>query len=572
MKKTLITSLALTSLAAGLSAQTSIPAGDITTPTTWSGEVVLEGAVFVKNTTLTIQPGTIVRGQPRTLAVTPGNPAGTPGALIVTQTGRLIADGTANNPIIFTTAAVDNDSDGNPDDADSSGFLDAWTSGGTFYDDAPKTAPLAPLNADGNANVQLWGGLVILGNAPTNLANYAGVGYGKQTVEGLTVPGFPAADATYGGVNPHDNSGVLRYLSIRYAGDEIGNANELNGISLGGVGDGTIVENIEVYCNFDDGIEWFGGTVNGKNLAVFFVGDDMYDLDEGYTGTNQFLFGIMPFFNNTDGTDYGSSSGDKASEFDGDNFRADGGQVDNANVRIDNILAEIDGTAWPLSYPSMWNMTLIGSSPAAGDFDPSASTMGFPSTNRGIQFRNGFAGEVYNSLIANTGGETAFEVATDVEKGVQVDVDGDTVFDFDGDVIDNANAGLVSVVATSSFDGAALGANELVATSNGDALAAKLGFASAVNRTNTVGPFAFSFTNGDVTFDPQGDANGKLDASLKTAKIDPRPLGLGASLGVNSNAAQGLDAVSFRGAFAPTAATLWTTGWTAMNVGGLLAD
>ena len=93
----------------------------------------------------------------------------------------------------------------------------------------------------------------------------------------------------------------MRFVSIRHAGDEIGNSNELNGLTLGGVGSGTTIENVEVYVNFDDGIEWFGGTVNGKNLHVAFVGDDTFDLDEGYTGVNQFLFGVMPFFNENDG-------------------------------------------------------------------------------------------------------------------------------------------------------------------------------------------------------------------------------------------------------------------------------
>lgn len=591
MNKKIISSFALAGIVSGLGAQTFV-SGNITTNTTWGdlanpSPIIIDSGVFVKDgATLTILPGTIVRGQPRSDSDTTV-PAGTPGSLIVTQTGRIIADGDATNPIIMTTAAVDNDNDGIPDDLNGDGLLDEFPGfdpaqlpafvampqgDAVFFDDDPINAPLAPLDGNGNANISIWGGLVVLGNAPTNLANVAGVGYGKTTVEGLTVPGFPSEDATYGGVNPHDNSGILRYLSVRHAGDEIGNGNELNGITLAGVGDGTIIENCEVYCNFDDGFEWFGGTVNGKNLAVYFAGDDAFDLDEGYTGTNQFLFSIMPFFNRADGGNFGSGSGDKAGEFDGDNFRADNSQ-DNVNVRIDNLLQDIDGTAWPLSYPSMWNMTIFGSTPPAGDFDPAIEYPGgFPSTNRGIQFRNGFAGEVYNALIVNTGAETAWERANDVEKGVQVDVDGDAVFDFDGDVDANAAKGLISVVASSSFGGAALGAGEILVSNNGNALAARLGNASAVNRINEAGPFGFSFINGDVTFDPRGDASGKLVASLKSAPINPRPTGLGASFAIDSKGSQGVDSVSFRGAFDPTAQKLWTTGWSVLNTAGLLAD
>ena len=119
-----------------------------------------------------------------------------------------------------------------------------------------------------------------------------------------------------------------------------------------------MIENVEVYCNFDDGFEWFGGTVNGKNLAVFFVGDDMFDLDEGYTGVNQFMFGIMPFFNENDGAAYGSASGDKAGENDGDNYRPDNVALNNnVTVRINIDQSVVDPTPWPLSYPIEYNMT-----------------------------------------------------------------------------------------------------------------------------------------------------------------------------------------------------------------------
>lgn len=545
MKKGILSTLALTGLAASLSAQT-VKSGNITQDETWSGEIVMDGAIFVKDgATLTINAGTIVRGQPRTAAVQANVTTGTPGVLVVTQTGRIVANGNASNPIIFTTAAVDNDNNGVPDDADTSGFLDAWTAGDTFYDDDPKNAPLAPLNKDGFANVSLWGGLIVLGNAPTNLSNKDGVGYGKGMIEGLTVPGFPSSDATYGGLLPHDNSGSLKFVSVRHAGDEIGADNELNGISLGGVGDGTTFENIEVYCNFDDGIEWFGGTLNGKNLAVFFVGDDSFDLDEGYTGTNQFVFAVMPFFNQNDGTNYGSKSGDKAGEFDGLNG-------DDFNTRVKFDITAFDATPWPLPNPEFWNTTLIGSSLAAS---PEFTPVSVASANTGFNFIAGYAGSMYSAFIINTGSAGGIVVSTDTQGGTGFTVS------------NNVANGLVNVISSTFNNTAALSGDAATVLVNGDAIADEFGgTANVVNAGNNL-------TQGDISFDPTGDVNGKLVSSLKAAPIDPRPaFAFSGVIGGAQAQGLGLEGVPFRGAFSRTAPTLWTTGWTAMNIAGLLAD
>jgi hypothetical protein len=560
---------AVAGIAAGANAGQTVVAADVTADTIWGDdlpcgvpgcedEMILQLPIFVKNgAKLTILPGTIVRGQPRSGPVVPGSTAGTPGALVVTQNGRLVADANEFSPIVMTTAAVDNNDDGIADDVNpADGFKDSWVPGDVFLDDTPTTAPLAPLNRAGASNVALWGGLVVLGNAPTNNADKCGVGYGKCTIEGLTIPGFPAADATYGGVLPHDSSGIIRYVSIRHAGDEIGNGNELNGISLGGIGDGTVVENVEVYANFDDGVEWFGGTVNGKNLAVFFVGDDMFDLDEGYTGINQFLFGVMPFFNENSGAAYGSASGDKAGEFDGDNYRPDNVALNgNVNTRLDVTQTVADPTPWPLSNPAMYNMTLIGSTPDAGqDFVPTSAA----STNRGIQFRNGYAGNVYNSIVVNTGAETGIEVVTGLGSGAP---------GFDTQV--NVAAGLVALVSSTLDDGAALAAIENTVVANGDAMNADLGgTANVVNDPGFLG-----LVNEDQTFDPRGDASGKLVSSLKPSPIDPRPSGVAGVTGGVPPRGPGLESsATFRGAFAPSAPKLWTTGWTALNAAGLLED
>jgi hypothetical protein len=130
---------------------------------------------------------------------------------------------------------------------------------------------------DSNLN-GLWGGLLILGNAPASLAG----GVGEVQIEGI-----PPSDTNglYGGNDPDDNSGMLKWVSIRHGGANIGEGNEINGLTLGGVGSLTEIENIEVVGNEDDGIEWFGGTVNVKNAIIWSGADDALDTDQAWSGT-----------------------------------------------------------------------------------------------------------------------------------------------------------------------------------------------------------------------------------------------------------------------------------------------
>src|SRR5210317_1129633 len=116
----------------------------------------------------------------------------------------------------------------------------------------------------------------VLGNAPIS-ADAA-----TALIEGL-----PANEtyAVYGGTDANDNSGILEYISIRHGGTLIGDGNEINGLTLAGVGSATTVNHIEVVANIDDGIEFFGGTVNATNLVVWAQGDDAYDIDQAYSGT-----------------------------------------------------------------------------------------------------------------------------------------------------------------------------------------------------------------------------------------------------------------------------------------------
>ena len=214
---------------------------NITSDVTWTADNVyqLGGRIAVEDgVTLTIEPGTIIKGAPGS------GPNAT--ALLIARGGRLIADGTADQPIIFTSTS-----------------------------DEIMPGQVASPNLDDDIN-SLWGGLIILGNAPISADS-----------EPAQIEGIPPSDLTglYGGNDPTDNSGILRYVSVRYGGSDIGEGNEINGISFGGVGSGTIVENIEVASTFDDGIECYGGTVNITNALVWGQGDDAYDMDQAYTGT-----------------------------------------------------------------------------------------------------------------------------------------------------------------------------------------------------------------------------------------------------------------------------------------------
>ncbi|MEJ6616598.1 MAG: hypothetical protein QNL61_06755 [Crocinitomicaceae bacterium] len=218
-------------------------AGNITANETWTADniYILTGKVVVNSgVTLTIQPGTIIKGAEGTGTLA--------SALVVAQGGKLNAAGTAALPIIFTSV------------------LDNITVG-----------QLTGTNLDEN-DQGLWGGLIILGYAPISAAD----GDVLSQIEGI-----PASDAfgAFGGSNSSDDSGDLAYISIRHGGALIGAGNEINGLTLGGVGSGTSISNIEVVSNLDDGIEFFGGTVNVSNVLIGHQGDDGIDIDMNYSGT-----------------------------------------------------------------------------------------------------------------------------------------------------------------------------------------------------------------------------------------------------------------------------------------------
>ena len=227
-----------------------VVSGSITSNTTWTSNNIYElaGKVVVENNaTLTIQPGTIIKGRTGTGSLA--------SALIISRGAKIMAEGTASQPIIFTSV------------------IDNITSG-----------QLVGSNLSETDNGR-WGGLIILGNARIS----AEEGDNMAQIEGI-----PANEAygSYGGSDDSDNSGVVRYVSVRHGGALIGEGNEINGITLGGVGNGTVIDHVEVVANEDDGIEFFGGSVNVTNALIAFQKDDGIDIDQNYSGTVDNFFVI----------------------------------------------------------------------------------------------------------------------------------------------------------------------------------------------------------------------------------------------------------------------------------------
>ncbi len=238
------------------------------------GKYTLKGYVYVNNRArLTIAAGSII------LSDTINK-----GALIVEQNSRLIAEGTSSDPIVFTSG-----------------------------------------KKPGERKPGDWGGIVLLGNAPTNRTT-------TPIIEG-------GINAIYGGSLTADNSGILKYVRIEFAGIAADPNSEINGLTLGGVGNGTVIENVQVSYGNDDAYEFFGGTVNAKNLIAFATADDDFDFDFGYVGRIQFAVSLRdPKF-------------------------VDGGDAGNG-IECDN-----DGTgtvAGPRTRPQLSNFTFVGPNNADG--------------------------------------------------------------------------------------------------------------------------------------------------------------------------------------------------------------
>jgi hypothetical protein len=229
------------------------------------------------------------------------------GSLVIERGAQIVAEGTATKPIIFTSGKVVGE------------------------------------RAPGD-----WGGIVILGRANTNRTS-------EPTIEG-------GIGRPYGGTNDEDNSGVLRFVRIEYAGIAALPNSEINALTLGGVGNGTIIENVQtIYAN-DDAFEFFGGTVNAKNLYAFATADDDFDFDFGYTGTI------------TNGV-----------------AKRDPQFVDNGDAG-NGVECDNDGTgspATPYTHPKLFNMILVGPNNGSA----------LSNHNLGLRFRRATQFTMKNSVI-----------------------------------------------------------------------------------------------------------------------------------------------------------------------------
>jgi hypothetical protein len=309
MKKLLVLLASLTMFACSKDLGGDVAPVNVPTTTTLSGNISV-------TTTLTADKEWTLKGyvyvtDGAKLIIQPGtvikSDISEKGALCIERGAQIVAEGTASKPIIFTS--------GRP---------------------------------EGEKTPGDWGGIVILGRAKTNRTS-------EPTIEG-------GIGRAYGGTNDLDNSGILKYVRIEYAGVAAMPNSEINALTLGGVGSGTIIENVQtIYAN-DDAFEFFGGTVNAKNLYAFATADDDFDFDFGYTGTI------------TDGI-----------------AKRDPQFVDNGDAG-NGIECDNDGTgssATPFTHPKLYNMILIG---------PNTSTA-LSNHNLGLRFRRATQFTMKNSVI-----------------------------------------------------------------------------------------------------------------------------------------------------------------------------
>ncbi len=318
LKKTALLSALLLIFSIGIAnAKNVLVTNDIAVSTTWTADnfYSLETQIYVlPGATLTIEPGTVI-----------ASATGVGGSLAVTRGAKIFVNGTKDSPVIMTST----------DD------VATW-----------KKDPVHPTGGDPQtgkwrATANEWGNLTIMGKGLISASHFGGLPVGGNTqnpsglnekqMEGLTDP----VNAIYGGDDDNDDSGSISHLSIRYAGKVIGLGNELNGLSLGAIGRETNIDHVEIMNNVDDGIEIWGGAVNLKNISIWNVGDDSFDVDQGWRGKGQFIFIVQGYSLDAK---QGSGVGDNCFETDG---------------------AE-DSDSQPVTTSTIYNATVIGN-PGDGD-------------------------------------------------------------------------------------------------------------------------------------------------------------------------------------------------------------
>ena len=295
---------------------------NILSTTTWTKNNVylISGPIYVDSlVTLTIEAGTVVRGD-ATFVIS---------SLIVQRGATLIANGTPCNPIVFTSS-----------------------------------------KAAGSRVAGDWGGITLLGRGLTNQG-------ANVNVEGI---GATEPRARYGGNNNADNSGSLKYVRIEYAGYALTPGNELNSLTMGGVGSGTTIDYVQTSFGNDDSFEWFGGAVNCRHLVAYRGLDDDFDTDFGYSGLVQFGLGIK----DPNVSDVTATSTSEGFESDNNNFNS----------------PTFGGT--PVTSASFYNITQIGAYRCANNLggisNPTAPGNGH---RRGARIRRNSQLKIVNSILMN---------------------------------------------------------------------------------------------------------------------------------------------------------------------------
>ncbi len=490
-----IVPLAVAALAHG---QEVLVSNDIAVSTTWTANNIynLQDQIYVlPGATLTIEAGTVI-----------ASTTNLGGSLAVARGAQIFVKGTEQRPVIMTSKAD----------------VATWTGGD------PKTGTWREVANE-------WGNLTIMGSA--YISENATIGNTPKpkasntaAMEGLIAqrPGDP--NVLYGGGNDDDDSGSISYLSLRYGGKVIALTNELNGLSLGGIGRETDIHHVEIMNNVDDGIEVWGGTVNLKYFSIWNVGDDSFDVDQGWRGKAQ--FGLIVQGHSLDASQ-GSGVGDNAFETDG---------------------AE-DSDWQPVTTASIYNCTVIGQ-PADGD--------GLTAwrDNARVQYRN---------CIFMDGGEQV--VRFDDKDG-----DGANGYGFNGTLSWPATW-TTSHTVTSPVNAPANPAAFYRAQTSGmlaeivDSVFYNNAHSSAYTEANARGVFAAANNN---VREPASSPIVSITRGapvLKGGKVlfpvtflDPRPAGDALSSAAFASADGFLSSAAYRGAFA--SGNNWLCGWTASEAFG----
>ena len=328
---------------------------------------ILDKKIYVPNgLSLTIQPGTVIKG------LFTGVPA-TATCLIVSRGGKIFADGSPDCQIVMTAMA-------DPMDGTYAAHNQGEWGGLVIAGQASNTLTLAK---DGPFNPGLGDGKLCVADGLGTFDGFATSDFRDQFGVNMTTP-QPGYLSTF---DDNDNSGILTYVSVRYAGAILTVGGEINGISVGAVGRGTTMDHLEVISAADDNMEFWGGTVNVKNSVFMFGNDDMYDFDDGYSGHAQNIFSIKASQNDTlggAGTGSGSGAADNGFECDSDDQQSGNG----SGVAIGTI---IDGGY--RSHPVFYNCTMIGNNKRQETSDNTGMAA--------IMAKELTEGEWYNCVFAN---------------------------------------------------------------------------------------------------------------------------------------------------------------------------